>query len=94
MQMKLAGAVGAVLLLVVLQVCPVGAQSDGVPWLTVEELRAMLQQSDLVIVDVRAVKDWKHSETKILGAVREDPDDVASWAVSYANTKTLVLYCA
>jgi rhodanese-related sulfurtransferase len=59
-----------------------------------DELKAMLDNPDLVIVDVRSGRDWSSSESKITGAVREEPRNAASWADKYQKDKTLVLYCA
>jgi rhodanese-related sulfurtransferase len=70
------------------------AKAADVPRMTKDELRAMLGNADLVILDVRAKKDWKNSDSKIQGAIREDPDSVKSWAGKYAKNKTFVLYCA
>ncbi|MBZ4660294.1 MAG: Rhodanese-related sulfurtransferase [Desulfacinum sp.] len=64
------------------------------PRMTKEELKGMLGTSDLIVVDVRAGRDWTSSEFKIQGAARGDPGDVASWAGKYDKTKTIVLYCA
>jgi rhodanese-related sulfurtransferase len=91
---KLLSNAGMALLLALVQVCLVHAQTHDVSRLTIEELKAMLQQPDLVVVDVRTVSDWKKSDLKISGAQREDPLDVDSWAGNYAKTKTIVLYCA
>lgn len=68
--------------------------SADVPKMTKDELKAMLGNPDLVMVDVRLGKDWTDSEMKIKGAVREDPRDVESWAKKYTKDKILVLYCA
>ncbi len=70
------------------------AMSADVPRMTRDELKAMLGNPDLVILDVRAKKDWKDSDSKIQGAIREDPDSVKSWAEKYPKDKTFVLYCA
>ncbi len=70
------------------------AKSGDVPRMTKDELKAMLDNPDLVILDVRAEGDWKDSDSKIKGAVREDPGSVKSWAGKYSKEKTLVLYCA
>jgi rhodanese-related sulfurtransferase len=59
-----------------------------------DELKPMLGTADLVIIDVRAGRDWSSSEFKIKGAVREDPGDVEAWAGNYEKGKTIVLYCA
>lgn len=66
----------------------------GVPLITAEELKAKLGSSDLTILDVRREAHWNASDRKIVGAVREDPEAVQSWAGKYAKDKTLVLYCA
>jgi rhodanese-related sulfurtransferase len=69
-------------------------QAADVSRMTKDELKEKLGNPDLVILDVRAKKDWKDSDSKIQGAIREDPDSVKSWAEKYAKDKTVVLYCA
>jgi len=59
-----------------------------------EELKGMLGSKELVVIDVRAGKDWDASEIKIKGAVREDPKNLDSWAAKYPKEMTLVVYCA
>jgi predicted sulfurtransferase len=68
--------------------------SADAPRMTKEELKALLGQPDLIIIDVRTGSDWTASDLKIKGAVREDPENIESWANKYAKDKTLVLYCA
>jgi len=70
------------------------ARSADVPRMQKDELKAMLNKSDLAIVDVRTEGDWKSDALKIKGAVREDPQSVKSWAGKYAKDKTIVLYCS
>ncbi len=70
------------------------AAADEVPRMTKEELKPLLDNSDVVILDVRWSKDWKGSERKIKGAIREDPKRFKSWAQKYPQDKTIVLYCA
>jgi rhodanese-related sulfurtransferase len=70
------------------------AMSADVPRMTKDELKALLGNPDLVILDVRASSDWTASDLKIKGAVREEPHDIESWANKYSKDKTLVLYCA
>jgi len=62
--------------------------------MTKEELRALLDDPTVVILDVRASRDWNRSQRKIKGAIRENPRLFESWADKYAKDKTLVLYCA
>ena len=70
------------------------AKSADVPRMKKDELKAMLDNPDLVILDVRSQNDWKDGDSKIKRAVREDPESVKSWAEKYSKDKTLVLYCA
>lgn len=65
-----------------------------VPVMDQQELKDRLGSAELVIIDVRTGGDWGASDRKILGAVREDPNRVASWLSTYDTTKTIVLYCA
>jgi rhodanese-related sulfurtransferase len=64
------------------------------PTITKEELRAKLGDPNLIVLDVRQPRDWKTSDAKIKGAIREEPGDAAVWAGKYPKDKTLVLYCA
>lgn len=84
-------------ILVMMMACTtwtMSTMSKGVPRMTKDEINALLDGPDLTIIDVRHGQDWKESDVKIKGAVREDPDDVKSWANKYAKNKLIVLYCA
>lgn len=70
------------------------AAAQDVKRMTIEELKGMLGNPDLVIVDVRRDGDWKSSKVKIKGAVREDQEKVEAWMNKYGKDKTLVFYCA
>jgi rhodanese-related sulfurtransferase len=70
------------------------AMSKDVPRITKEELKAMMDNPDVVIIDVRYEKHWEGSDRMIKGAIRENYDDVKSWADKYGKDKALVLYCA
>ncbi len=70
------------------------AFAQDVATIDVDELQAMLGSEDLVVLDVRAGRDWSSSEFKIQGAFREEPGDVEGWAGKYEKDKTVVLYCA
>ena len=75
--------------------CAMPAWSDNdVPTLTKDELKAMLDDPDVLVIDVRRAGDWKSSEFKIKGAVYSDPGNYSAWAKTYPRDKTLVLYCA
>lgn len=68
------------------------AASAGVARKTAEELKGMLGQPDVVVLDVRTEYDWNSSGEKITGAIRENPKEVGSWAGRYPKDKTMVLY--
>jgi rhodanese-related sulfurtransferase len=59
-----------------------------------DELKGLLGTKDLVVLDVRAGRDWSTSEFKIQGAVRADGADFDSWSQSHPKDAKLVLYCA
>ena len=70
------------------------SDAKDVPTMTKEELKAKLDSSDVIILDVRKGRDWKSSEFKIKGARRASPDEFDKWAETYPKDKTFVLYCA
>lgn len=69
------------------------ASASAVSKISKEELNAMLDNPDLIIIDVRLERDWKSSSLKIKGAVWEDFLEVETWAQKYSKNKTIVLYC-
>jgi rhodanese-related sulfurtransferase len=71
-----------------------GFSYETVQKITVDQLKTMLANPDLAIIDVRTGIDWNSSEWKIKGAIREDPFDTDTWAARYPKDKTLVIYCA
>jgi predicted sulfurtransferase len=69
--------------------------SEKVPRMPQEQLKEMIGKPEVVILDVRSKSDWEKAQTKILGAIREDPNKpTKSWAEKYSKDKTIVLYCA
>jgi rhodanese-related sulfurtransferase len=68
--------------------------AEQAPRIPKEDLKAMLDDPNLVILDVRASNDWNRSGRKIEGAIREDPGAFESWAHNYSKDKTVVLYCS
>ncbi len=69
------------------------AFADQAPRMDKDELKAMLGQKDLVILDVRQGRDWSTSEYKIKDAVRVEGSDL-SVVNNYPKENTFVLYCA
>jgi rhodanese-related sulfurtransferase len=70
------------------------AAAQDVKRMTIEELKGMLGNPGLVIIDARRDGDWKMSKVKIKGAVREDLDNIPSWMNKYSKDKIMVFYCA
>ncbi len=79
---------------VVMAACQTLAMAKEVPIITRDQLKSMLGNPDLTIIDVRYGLDWTESDVKIQGAVREDPVNVKSWADKYPKDRIIVLYCA
>ena len=85
------------IMVVVLAVILMGAWTAvaaDVPRMSKEALKEQLGDPDVIILDVRTGRDWKASEFKIKGALRESSDNVDAWAAKYSKDKSLVLYCA
>jgi hypothetical protein len=61
--------------------------------ITKEDFNSMMGDPTVVILDVRASRDWNRTDRRIKGAVRENPRLFESWADKYSKDKTLVLYC-
>ncbi|MEJ2323408.1 MAG: hypothetical protein P8Y77_01220 [Nitrospirota bacterium] len=76
---------------VVALVCSVAAAAD-INCMSKDELRSALDDPGLTVIDVRQGGDWDGSDTKIKGAVRQDPGEVEKWAGGYAKDARLVLY--
>ncbi len=70
------------------------AAADEAPRLDKDTLKAWLSDPQVLVLDVRQPQDWQASAKKIKGAVREDPNDVKSWAAALPRDKKIVLYCA
>ncbi len=66
----------------------------GIQKVTKEELKELLNDPTITIIDVRDTNDWESSNVKIPGAIRENPYDVESWADKYVKDQKLILYCA
>ena len=69
-----------------------GCSYPGYEKISVDTLNNQLDNPDITIIDVRQERDWKKSELKIKGAIRENPNNVASWAGKYATDRRIVVY--
>lgn len=81
------------LLMIAMSVCTVLA-ADAVSRITKEELRVLIEYTDPTILDVRTETDWKKSDFRIKGSMRERPEKVNSWFQKYPKSDTVILYCA
>jgi hypothetical protein len=93
-QMKKRFFLATLLIFFMVEGCTTFAKSVDAPRMAKDELKAMLGNPDLLIIDVRFGRDWTESDLKVKGAVREDPQAFDSWANKYPKDKTLVFYCA
>lgn len=84
----------AVCLSLLLILFPQGFAASNIQLINKEDLKKMLDDPAVAVIDVRVERAWKSADTKIKGAVWEDPTDVAAWAGKYSKEKTLVLYCS
>jgi len=84
------------LLLAVLLVLPAAclAEKQELKYVDLETLKGMLGDPQLLLLDVRAPGDWAKAHTKIQGAVRQEPGEVAAWGATLPKDKKIVLYCA
>ncbi|MFO7803676.1 MAG: hypothetical protein R6V55_15440 [Desulfovermiculus sp.] len=64
------------------------------PRISADKLKAMLDEHDVVIIDLRIDEHWDQSDNKIAGAIRRDPDRIDSWKGEIAKNRTVVTYCA
>jgi predicted sulfurtransferase len=96
MPMKRFWTIVAFLVIFVLTGCLQNVALDTkVSRMTKEELKSLLGNPEVIILDVRIAGEWKRGDVKVKGAVREDPEkDYRSWATKYPKDKTLVFYCS
>ena len=72
---------------------PVSASGD-VGIINKDELKALLGNDEVAILDVRTGRDWSSSEFKIQGAQRVEAKNIDTWSANLPKDKKLVLYCA
>ncbi|MGD8385821.1 MAG: hypothetical protein PVG49_01675 [Desulfobacteraceae bacterium] len=85
---------GWVFLIVLLTGCVPKAGEGDVPKISTADTAARLEESGVLILDVRPRAQYIASPRKIRGAVYRDPQTVDQWAADLPEGKTLVLYCA
>ncbi len=72
----------------------VASGQEAAPRLDKDTLKGWLNDPKVLILDVRQPQDWESSDKKIKGAVRQDPNEVQTWAKSLPKNQKIVLYCA
>ncbi len=76
---------------------PVGAafNTEKVPRMSKEELRGLIGNPNVVILDVRQPGDYDKSDGKIKGATRVNPKEkIGDLMDKIPKDKTLVFYCS
>ena len=63
-----------------------------IPRMTLNEVKKLLGRPGVILLDCRPVEQWKDSDSKLPGAVHEDPTDVKSWAHKYPKDSTIIIY--
>ncbi len=69
------------------------AGAEAVTVISKDQLKGELTKPDVIVIDVRVPGEWNSSQSKIQGARRESPTEVAKWMADYPKDKTIVLYC-
>lgn len=91
--LKIASSIVLVMTIAVILSAGTAAAKD-VSLMTTDELKDILTDKDVLILDTRSGRDWSASEFKIQGAVRAAPDKVDTWAGNFEKDKKVVTYCA
>jgi hypothetical protein len=88
------GTVACIILLLIFSCTGFSAADNdkNVPAISVYQVKMLLNNSDVIIIDVRKYRNWWRSSKKILSAVREDPSKVDQWAQKYPKDKSLIFY--
>jgi hypothetical protein len=73
---------------------PIVINAADVPRMDKDELRKLLDNPDVIILDVRIPSEWDQSGFKIKGAKRLENIDSMDKEMNLSKDKTLVLYCA
>lgn len=68
------------------------AYAAGLSLISINQLKLILDNPEIVIIDVRSSEDWQSSDVKIKGAVRGAPKNFESWAYDFSKDKALILY--
>lgn len=84
----------AVMTAILLLAGTLSAGAASVARMGTDELKSRLGEEGLLILDVRASRDWASSGEMVAGAERVDPGQVDQWRDNYRKDSTIVLYCS
>ena len=87
---RLAGLI--VLLIFVGLVTHRPADAANISLISIDQLKLILDNPQVVVIDVRTTNAWRDSPVKIKGAVRGAPKQFESWSTDFPRDKALVLY--
>jgi hypothetical protein len=73
---------------------PMPTPFEQIPRMTKEQLKGMLGKPDLVVFDVRFIKQYEQSDKKLPGAVFIDSENMAKVISESPLDRTYVFYCA
>ncbi len=68
------------------------ANAGNISNISIHQLKLILDNPQLVVIDARTTKAWRDSPVKIKGAVRGAPKQFGSWSRDFPRDKALVLY--
>lgn len=68
------------------------ASSNDAPRMAKEQLKPLLGNPDVIVLDARSSADYNSSDEKIKGGVRVEPGNVKTIVEKYPKDKTIVLY--
>jgi hypothetical protein len=63
-----------------------------VPRISKEELKDIMGQPGLVLLDCRPEGQWRSSEMKLPDAIHENPAEIESWVHKYPKDAKIVIY--
>ena len=69
-----------------------GNSADLSPRMSKEELKTLLGDPAVFVLDVRLAKHYRASQSKIQGAIWLEAKDVVQWSRVFLKDKTYVLY--
>ena len=93
--MRMTRLVGlAVICLAMVFMAAISARAAEAPRMSAEQLKSMIDDPNVIIIDVRQDSDLAESNAKIKGAHRENPAQPTAWMNKYPKDKTIVFYCS